>query len=166
MYLNDIEVPIIFGAKCLAGKTMAVFKQFFRRFENHSLHSKTNGSSTPQTNGASKSKVNGTVTLSKGDEIAPNVIETTVKRLDSASSELNAFLRKRQITVSSDDRVLDVPLTDENASFHESKSAILDSAEKLVGLLKSPRDVVLSLSFQVCIERICLTNFSLTKRTF
>lgn len=165
MYLNDIDRPIVCTSKYLAGKSMAVFKQWYRKFEGQYLHSKTSETKANEPKIYGK-KANGSKTnentfngIPRHGKLRENSIEATVTRLVAASSELNTFLRRQSIPVSSNPGTLDVPLTEENASYHESKSALLDAAERLIALVKGPRDVVLAISFQVSLRiRPCFSR--------
>lgn len=152
MYLNDIDATIFFASRSIAKKSMAVFKQWYRKFGGQYLHPRLNGAKVEE------AKVNGTKTNEpklNGNSIPPkikeNEIEATVTQLNSASATLNAYLHEHSNQVPSSQGSLDIPLTEENGPYHESKSAVLDAAERLIALVKGPRDVVLALSFQVSI---------------
>ncbi|KAL9105869.1 MAG: hypothetical protein Q9227_009032 [Pyrenula ochraceoflavens] len=153
--LAAVRVPtlyqVYFGVFEVGLAQMAVFKQWYRKLEGQYLHSKSNGAVITEKSfngmGVNDKTTNGTV---KGTQAPKNEIETTVDRLVAASKDLNTSLRKRKIQVSGKPGSLDVPLTEENSSFHESKSVVLDLAEKLVAQVKGPRDVVLALSFEHC----------------
>ena len=68
----------------------------------------------------------------------------------SSTVNLNKFLRKRKIQgLSFIDSAPTISLSPENAAYHEAKATILEAAERLVDLVRGPRDVLVELSFQV-----------------
>ena len=129
---------------------MALIRQWYKKLEGHYLHPKSNGPRINEklNNGAvtNGKVVNGKVSQGRHP---PNEIENTIARLTTASSDLNAFLRERKPQAPSIPGTLDVPLTEDYASFHESKANLINLAEKLISLVKGPRDVVIAISFQV-----------------
>lgn len=76
-------------------------------------------------------------------ELAATILSSTV--------DLNKFLKKRKLqSLSFIDSAPNIPLSPENAPYHDAKATILEAAERLIDLVRGPRDVLLELSFQVC----------------
>jgi hypothetical protein len=68
----------------------------------------------------------------------------------SASSNLNKFLKKQKsVPLSFATPAPTISLSPENATFHESKATIIEAAERLIDLVRGPRDILIELSFQV-----------------
>lgn len=68
----------------------------------------------------------------------------------SASRDINKFLRSQgRSNLSLNEPARELPLTAANASYYEAKGAILEAAERVIDLVKSPREKVIDISFQV-----------------
>ena len=70
--------------------------------------------------------------------------------ISSSAANVNKFLRKRgtaALSFASPSPV--VALSPENAAFHDAKSTIIEAAERLLDLVRGPRQVLIELSFQV-----------------
>ena len=75
-------------------------------------------------------------------ELAATILSSTV--------DLNKFLKKRKLpSLSFDSPAPTVSLSAENATYHDAKSTILEAAERLIDLVRGPRDTLIELSFQV-----------------
>lgn len=72
--------------------------------------------------------------------------------LNTSALEWRNFIAKNQgqRTVSLKQPAPTVPLTPENAPFHESKSTLLEAANQLIRLVRGPREALLALSFEHC----------------
>ncbi|KAI9706230.1 MAG: O-methyltransferase ctb2 [Bogoriella megaspora] len=69
----------------------------------------------------------------------------------SSSASLNKFLKKRKLApLSFNNPAPNIPLSPENAAYHESKAVIIEAAERLIDLVRGPRDILVELSFQHC----------------
>jgi hypothetical protein len=73
-----------------------------------------------------------------------------VATLASNAADVNRALRARgdgELSINSPSPV--VPLTEENTSYNDAKASAIEAAEKIIALLRGPREVLLDLSFQV-----------------
>jgi len=69
----------------------------------------------------------------------------------AASRDINKFLSSQgRPSLSFSEPARELPLAAVNASYFQAKSAILEAAERVIDLVRSPRDKVLDISFQVC----------------
>lgn len=69
----------------------------------------------------------------------------------SASKDINKFLSiQGRPNLSFSEPARELPLSAVNAPYYVAKCAILEAAERIVDLVKSPRDKVIDISFQVC----------------
>ncbi|KAI9668121.1 MAG: O-methyltransferase ctb2 [Bathelium mastoideum] len=76
-------------------------------------------------------------------ELAATILSSTV--------DLNKFLKKRKASaLSFAEPVPNISLSPENAAFHDAKGTILEAAERLIDLVRGPRDTLIELSFQHC----------------
>jgi len=76
-----------------------------------------------------------------------------VATLASNAAETNLALRNRgEAELSVHGLTHDVPLTDENKTYHDARASAIEAAEKIIAVLRGPREVLLDISFQV---RIC-----------
>ncbi|KAL9096254.1 MAG: hypothetical protein Q9165_001777 [Trypethelium subeluteriae] len=74
-------------------------------------------------------------------ELAATILSSTV--------DLNKFLKKRKLpALSFEHPAPAVSLSPENAAFHNAKSTIVEAAERLIDIVRGPRDVLIELSFQ------------------
>lgn len=82
-----------------------------------------------------------------------NVDETLyelVASLGSSASDVNRLLRERgNPELSFVAATPDIPLTADNASYYDAKASAIESAQRIINLLRGPRDVLLEISFQV-----------------
>ena len=75
-------------------------------------------------------------------ELAATILSSTI--------DLNKFLRKHKLPILSfSDPAPSITLSPENAPFHDAKGVILEAAERLIDLVRGPRDILIELSFQV-----------------
>ncbi|GKT47441.1 O-methyltransferase aurJ [Colletotrichum spaethianum] len=71
--------------------------------------------------------------------------------LSSASQDLNKFLSARGIQkLSTDAPAPNIALTNENKPFFQAKTSIIDAAERIIRLVRGPRDALVTLSFEHC----------------
>ena len=68
----------------------------------------------------------------------------------SSAADLNAFLKERtsqSLSFASPAPV--IATSPENATYHEARARCIENAERLVELVRGPRDMLVELSFQV-----------------
>jgi len=76
-----------------------------------------------------------------------------VATLASNAAETNLALRNRgEAELSVHGPMPDVPLTDENKTYHVARASAIEAAEKIITVLRGPREVLLDISFQVRIR--------------
>jgi len=80
-----------------------------------------------------------------------------VATLASNAAETNLALRNRgEAELSVNGPTPDVPLADENKTYHDARASAIEAAEKIIAVLRGPREVLLDISFQV---HICGTYY-------
>jgi hypothetical protein len=73
-----------------------------------------------------------------------------VATLASNAAETNLALRNRgEAELSINSPTPKVPLTDENKTYHDARASAIEAAEKIIAVLRGPREVLLDISFQV-----------------
>lgn len=73
-----------------------------------------------------------------------------VATLASNAAETNLALRNRgEAELSINSPTSNVPLTDENKTYHDARASAIEAAEKIIAVLRGPREVLLDISFQV-----------------
>ena len=71
-------------------------------------------------------------------------------------ADTNLALRNRgEAELSVKNPTPEVPLTDENKTYHDARASAIEAAEKIISVLRGPREILLDLSFQV---HICGIN--------
>ena len=79
-----------------------------------------------------------------------------VATLACNAAETNLALRNRGETeLSIHGPTPEVALTDENKIYHDSRASAIEAAEKIIAVLRGPREVLLDISFQVRICGMC-----------
>ena len=81
---------------------------------------------------------------------ADETLYELVGALASNASDVNRFLRKRnesELSVKSCEP--QIPFTEENAAYYEARASAIEAAEKVLTVLRGPRDQLLNISFQV-----------------
>jgi len=75
-------------------------------------------------------------------------------------ADTNLALRNRgEAELSVKNPTPEVPLTDENKTYHDARSSAIEAAEKIIAVLRGPREALLDLSFQVDICGLNDTDF-------
>jgi hypothetical protein len=73
-----------------------------------------------------------------------------VATLACNAADTNLALRSRgEAELSVKGPTPEVPLTDENKTYHDARASAIEAAEKIIAVLRGPREVLLDLSFQV-----------------
>ena len=76
----------------------------------------------------------------------------------SSAADLNTFLKERiSQTLSFANPAPVIATSPENSAYHEARGRCIEAAERLVELVRGPRDVLVELSFQV---RLCSSGSS------
>lgn len=91
--------------------------------------------------------------LRNSDETLYELVATVA----SCSSDVNRFLRKRGLPeLNTGSAAPPVALTAENAAYFDARASAIEAAEKILKVLRGPRDVLLEISFQVSLALIGL----------
>ena len=83
------------------------------------------------------------------ERIESGEILDLLSTLFSAAAVRTKFLNLRRIEPSSINEVLNIPLVPENSAYYDAKGTIIEAAERIIDLVRGPRDVLVDLSFQV-----------------
>lgn len=75
-----------------------------------------------------------------------------VATLACNAAETNLALRNRgEAELSINGPTPEVPLTNENKTYYDARASAIEAAEKIIAVLRGPREILLDFSFQVCI---------------
>lgn len=68
------------------------------------------------------------------------------------AAETNLALRNRgEAELSIHGPTPEVPLTNENQTYHDARASAIEAAEKIIAVLRGPREILLDISFQVSV---------------